>query len=223
MPAVNDFTMSKSSAFKLNRSMLALLVVFAGVCSAQPAPGGTPAPGPAASTNAVPMTIQTPAATISSGSAAEIQAINESMTVLSAQLMKLDLQAKIAAKRKEILTLEAPPAPAAGAPVAAASANPLGSGYGTPSVVSVSGLKGSLEALLVFSGGVVQRVKVGDVLGDRKVRSIAINNVELTDLKGNRLQRLAFGTTAVTREASSGMPGAPAFPSMQMPPPMPTR
>lgn len=148
---------------------------------------------------------------MSAATAAEIQKISENMTVLSAQLSELDLKAKIAAKQRELQGFDR-----------ATPFSPLGSSSGLPSVISVAGLKGHLEALLVFPGGVVQRVKAGDVIGDRKVTTVAVNEVILTDLKGKNSQRLAFGTTAVTRDGGtatpSGMPTPTSFPVGPMTP-----
>lgn len=142
----------------------------------------------------------------SSGTAAEIQRINEEMTLLNAQFSRLELQAKIAQKQKELKGSDT-----------GFGSGPMGSSAGNPSVVSVAGLKGSLDALLVFPGGLVQRVKVGDVIGDRKVAIVAINEVVLTDLKGKSPQRLAFGTNAAAREQvqqpnGQMQPGMPPLP-----------
>ena len=149
------------------------------------------------------------AQTPGSNTAAEVQRINESMTLMSARLAELELRAKISAKEREINQ---------GAGLA--NTAPLGSSAGNPSVVSVAGLKGQLEAVLVFPGGLVQRVRVGDVIGDRVVSVVAINQVILTDSKTKSTTRLAFGATAAAKEQSalagqgtnaSGMPpGLPA-------------
>lgn len=177
-----------STPRKLSFSFFALLVT-ASMGNAQPAPGVASAPSAPAMVNALPTSGSSVA------SATEIQKINENMTVLSARLAQVELEAKIAAKQKEINGL-------AGIP----TSGPVGSFTGMPSVVSVAGLKGNLEALLSFPGGIVQRVKAGDVIGDRKVLTIAINEVVLADLSGKKRQRLAFGTSASTKEATPGMP-----------------
>lgn len=203
------------SAPKFTFSLLSILALLmtASVCNAQlvtspsastiAVPAPTSAPAAAVTTNSLPIS------SISAASAFEIQKINENMTVLLARLAQLELESKIAVKQKEITGLGS-----------VANYSPLGSATGSPSVVSVAGLKGHLEALLVFPGGVVQRVKTGDVIGDRKVSMVSINEVVLTDLKGKNLQRLAFGAAAVTREtnmsSSSPMPlppgGGPSAP-----------
>src|SRR5436305_700921 len=127
---------------------------------------------------------------MSAATAAEIQKINEQMTLLQAQLNQLELQARIASKQKEI----------SGTPAARMLQSSFDTRNGNPSVVSVAGLKGNLEAVLVFPGGVTTRVKAGDVIDERRVAKVAINEVVLTDLKGRNVQRLAFGSSPITRE-----------------------
>lgn len=146
--------------------------------------------------------------------AAEVQRITEKMTVMNARLAELELRAKITAKEREI-SLASGSAPS----------SPLGSSAGNPSVASVAGLKGNLEAVLVFPGGLVQRVKVGDVIGDRSVSVVSINQVILTDTKTKGVTRLAFGTSAVVKEQAStqnSFPGSPmSLPGSPFPPPPP--
>jgi type IV pilus biogenesis protein PilP len=137
---------------------------------------------------------------LSSAAAAEIQSISENKTVLEARLSELELQAKIAAKKKELSNLNG-----------GSTFSALGSSLGDPSVIYVQGLKGHVEALLAFPGGVVQRVKAGDTVGDRKVARISTNEVALTDLNGKNERRLAFGTSAVARDTgTSGPLGQPS-------------
>ena len=85
------------------------------------------------------------------------------------------------------------------------------------------GLKGNLEAVLVFPGGVTTRVKAGDVIDERRVAKVAINEVVLTDLKGRNVQRLAFGSSAVTREQTPLQPAGGVLPAsmLALPPAMP--
>lgn len=150
-----------------------------------------------------------PSSSMSAANAQEIQKINENMTVLSAQLGQLELKAKIAAKQHELDQSVDD------------DFSSFGHKKGNPSVVSVSGLKGHLEAVLVFPGGVTQRVKAGDVIDDRRVSRVSIDEVVLTDLKGGKVQRLGFGTTATIREVASpsqsNMSGMP-YPGRIMPP-----
>jgi type IV pilus biogenesis protein PilP len=200
-------------------AVAALLACATG--SAQPGSAATPsavpmaaAPStPAAAMPAAPAAVPLPSSPMSAATAAEIQKINEQMTLLQAQLNQLELKARIASKQKEINGTAASP--------------PLQSSFdaksGNPSVVSVAGLKGQLEAVLVFPGGVTTRVRTGDVIDERRVAKVAINEVVLTDLKGRNVQRLAFGTSAMTREHTPLVPGngMPPSPLLPLPPAMP--
>jgi type IV pilus biogenesis protein PilP len=187
-----------------------VVATFATACAffaqAQPQVPASTAQTPLAAATAPPQaaTLALPSSSISASSAAEIQKITEEMTVLNARLSQLELKAKIAAKQKELTILDP-----------SSYSSPLGSSVGSPSVVSVAGLKGQLEAVLVFPGNQAQRVKTGDVIGDRKVASVALNEVVLTDLKGKNIQRLAFGSTAVTKDtgamAGNNVPGQPGL------------
>ena len=167
-----------------------LLVLVTALSSAQ-----TPA-APPVGASAQP---QVHAPPMSAAAAAEIQGINENMTVLQARLNEMELKAKIAAKQKELNGMQGN-----------STFSALGSSLGDPSVIYVQGLKGQVEALLAFPGGVVQRVKPGDIVGDRKVARISLNEVALTDLNGKNERRLAFGTSAVARD--TGAPGPSGFP-----------
>ncbi len=159
------------------------------------------APPPAA-----PAQPQVHAPPMSAAAAEKIQVINENMTILQAQLNELELKAKIAAKQKELNGMQG-----------GSTFSALGSSLGDPSVIYTQGLKGHVEALLAFPGGVVQRVKPGDIVGDRKISRVSLNEVAFTDLNGKNERRLAFGTTAVTRDSSStaagGAPGQGGFPA----------
>jgi type IV pilus biogenesis protein PilP len=167
-----------------------LLLLVTAVSSAQ-----TPAVAPAAAA-AQPQVLAPP---MSAATAAEIQGINENMTVLQARLNEMELRAKIAAKQKELNGMQG-----------GSSFSALGSSQGDPSVIYVQGLKGHVEALLAFPGGVVQRVKPGDIVGDRKVARISLNEVALTDVNGKNERRLAFGTSAVARDTGTAAAGAPS-------------
>lgn len=160
---------------------------------------------------AAPEAVALPTSPMSAATAAEIQKINEQMTLLQARLNELDLRAKIAAKQKEIN----------GTTPDATAQSSFDRKNGNPSVVSVAGLKGNLEALLVFPGGVTQRVRAGDVIDDRRVAKVAINEVVLTDLKGRNVQRLAFGAAPMTRE-NTPLPAAAGAPGSMLPPPLPS-
>jgi len=178
----------------------------AGQVAPVPAGGGMP-PAASAPTSSAPLTV--PAGSVAT--AAEIQKINEQIALLQAQLNQLELKAKIASKQKEIK----------GDSEDSRLPSSFDSKQGTPAVVSVSGLKGKLEAVLIFPGGVSQRVKEGDVIDDRRVAKVALNEVVLTDLKGRNVQRLAFGTSPIVREKplTQAQPGSP--PIVPPPPPLP--
>lgn len=130
-----------------------------------------------------------------SPAATEIQRINEKMTVLQAQLLLLDMQLKVAARKRELSAFNED-----------VSFSSFNAKKGNPSVVSVAGIKGQLEAVLVFPGGVTQRVKVGDTIDDRRVAQVSANEVVLTDLKGQKSQRLAFGNSPTIRDPSMSTP-----------------
>lgn len=170
-----------------------------------PRMGPPPATGPGA-----PEPLALPTSPMSAATAAEIQKINEQMTLLQARLNELDLRAKIAAKQKEINGT---------ATADSGAQSSFDRKNGIPSVVSVAGLRGNLQAVLVFPGGVTQRVKAGDVIDDRRVAKVAINEVVLTDLKGHNVQRLAFGASPMTRENTPLQPTGSAPPPL-MPLPM---
>ena len=167
------------------------------------------APGAAVAPPPVPL----PLSPMSAATAAEIQKINEQMTLLQAQLNELELKARIASKQKEIN----------GSPATPPVQSSFDTRNGNPSVVSVAGIKGNLEAVLVFPGGVTTRVRAGDVIDQRRVAKVAINEVVLTDLKGGSVQRLAFGSTPMTREQTllPSVNGTPATPVFPLPPAMP--
>jgi type IV pilus biogenesis protein PilP len=164
-----------------------------------PPPKGVLAPTPAAQpltpTQLPSSKAQTPVVPIAiaqiqnSAAAMEIQRINENMTVLQAQLNQLELQVKVAGKKRDLSGLKGYGAQSS-----------FDSKKGNPSVVSVAGIKGHLEAVLVFPGSSTQRVKEGDIIDDRRVVKVAANEVILADLKGKNTQRLTFGTSAVIRE-----------------------
>jgi type IV pilus biogenesis protein PilP len=158
-----------------------------------------------------------PGSHMSASTAAEIERINEQMALLQAQLNQLELRAKIASKQKEINGVAAP----------YSMPSAFGGKNGSPSVLSVAGLKGRLEAVLVFPGGVTQRVRAGDVMDDRRVAKVALTEVVLTDLKGGHVQRLAFGSSPITRElvppAAPGLQPVPVFPLPASMPGVPAR
>lgn len=150
-----------------------------------------------------------PSSALTAATAAEVQKISENMTILQAQLNQLELKTKIAMKQRELDTQGG-----------GSAISSFGTKNGNPSVVSVSGVQGSLKAVLVFPGGVNQRVQEGDVIDDRRVSKISVNEVILTDLKGKKSQRLAFGSTPTMREVNTPAAGLNGMPLPQggMPP-----
>jgi type IV pilus biogenesis protein PilP len=188
----------------------AILLAGGSIAAAQPV---SVAPATGAAAPAPPAAVPLPSSPMSAATAAEIQKINEQMTLLQAQLNQLELKARIASKQKEIN--------------GTAVVDPVQSSFdtrkGNPSVVSVAGLKGNLEAVLVFPGGVTTRVRTGDVIDERRVAKVAINEVVLTDLKGKNVQRLAFGSSAMTREQTPLLPTGGLAPAgmLPLPPAMP--
>jgi hypothetical protein len=115
-----------------------------------------------------------------SPSAAAIAVINERMSVMQAQLLQLELEARIEAKRAEIHGMKS-----AGAPI-------LDDGF-APTVLEIGGIDGNLTASLVVPGGNVQIVRVGDAVNGWTVRHISVN--ALTLAKGKTVKRLAFGSS----------------------------
>lgn len=144
----------------------------------------------------------------------EIQAVSERIAVLEARLKELELENKTKKLIAENAQLGA---------AAQRSANvDADSDYGVPTVDRVEGLKGALEAVLVYRGNVRQRVKEGDQIFGSIVRRIAINEVLLVDVKSGKSNRLQFGAGPVTRDGA-GQPGMPAGPLPGGAPSMPVR
>lgn len=143
-----------------------------------------------------------------SATALEIQKINENMTMLQAQLNQLDLQVQVATKKRDLSGIngEAP------------GFSSFDAKKGNPSIVSVAGINGKLEAVLVFPGGATQRVKEGDVIDERKVTKVSRNEVVLTQLKGNKTQRLSFNTTAAMNDQTPNADGKFIVPGMNIMP-----
>jgi type IV pilus biogenesis protein PilP len=151
----------------------------------------------------VPVAVAQPVVTVPNSPAAqEIQRINENMALLQTQLNQLELQVKVAEKKKILNGLN-------GGGSTFSSFDP---NKGNPSVISVAGIKGQLEAVLVFPGGSTQRVKEGDVIDERRVTKINANEVVLANIKDKSQQRLTFGTTAIVRESSIGSPSSMSLP-----------
>jgi type IV pilus biogenesis protein PilP len=143
------------------------------------------------------------------GTAIEIGKIGENMTLLQAQFAELELKLKITQKQKEIDALAAPQAKlnqTSTASVPIKKANPI--------VASVSGIKGSLEAVLVFPNGFTQRSRLGDIFDDKRVERISATEVVLSDLNGKNPQYLSFNTSP------SPVEQAEVYVDKKIPPPM---
>jgi type IV pilus biogenesis protein PilP len=139
----------------------------------------------------------------------ELKELADRTAVLEAQLKAAELENKIQQQNSELN---------ARGSAAKRSASSLDSDaeYGTPTVAYVEGVKGALEAVLVYRGNVRQRVKEGDAVYGAVVKKITLNEVVLIDVKSRSNVRLQFGTTPVTRDASTPG-GIPAV----LPPGMP--
>lgn len=124
------------------------------------------------------------------GSSVEkLQAANERIVVLEAQLKELELQQKMQRISAELV--------GSGTPMAG------GSGVGRenvePTVIAVEGVGDNLEAVLQFQMGVRQRVRIGDQVQKSKVTHIALNEVVLYDAASKKTTRLQFSTGAGTQ------------------------
>lgn len=134
----------------------------------------------------------------------ELQSTGERIAILEAKLKEAELENKLLQQSAEIAQR--------GASAKRGSSLDFDTEYGTPTVLQVEGIKGSLEAVLVYRGNVRQRVREGDVVYGAIVKKIVLNEVTLLDPKSKKTQRLQFGTTPVTRDGG-GMNGAGPLPS----------
>lgn len=137
----------------------------------------------------------------------DIRAMSERTAVLEARVKELEadlkvqeLTAKNVMARRSSSTLDAD------------------MNYGTPTVAYVEGAKGSLEAVLLYRGGVKQRVKTGDAIYGAVVQKISLNEVVLYDVKAKAPIRLQFSSGPVTRDPQTGT--AAGVPTV-LPPGMP--
>lgn len=128
--------------------------------------------------------------------AEELQTLADRTAVLEAQLKAVELENKVLQQTNEL---------AAKGTAARRSASSLeaDSDYGTPTVSYVEGVKGSLEAVLLYRGNVRQRVKEGDAVYGAVVKKISLNEVVLMDVKSRANVRLQYGTSPVTRDVAS--------------------
>jgi len=116
-------------------------------------------------------------------SAAErVRQINEDIAVLSAQLQKLELEAKIAGKEAEKQRSEG----------TGTKAGFLGQPLDEmPVVRAIDGMDGKLVATLAMRGGMVQTVRQGEKFGAWTTNAITVNAVTLA--RGKEIVRLPFG------------------------------
>lgn len=142
--------------------------------------------------------------------AEELQQLADRTAVLEAQLKAVELENKVQQQTNELATRGT---------AARRSATSIESDfdYGTPTVFYVEGVKGALEAVLLYRGNVHQRVRDGDVVFGKIVKKISLNEVVLLDVKTRSNVRLQFGTAPVTRDAAAPVGGIPAV----LPPGMP--
>jgi type IV pilus biogenesis protein PilP len=140
----------------------------------------------------------------------ELQQLADRTAVLEAQLKAVELENKVQQQTNELT------ARGTAARRSAASID-SDSDYGTPTVAYVEGVKGSLEAVLVYRGNVRQRVREGDAVYGTVVKKISLNEVVLLDVKTRTNVRLQFGTAPVTRDAAIPTGGVPIV----LPPGMP--
>lgn len=138
--------------------------------------------------------------------AEEAQLLANEIQLLEQRKTKLELE-------KAVKTLEMEVGPM-GRPVAQANpraVNALDQNvYGIPLVQAVEGLKGKLEAVLIYRGSERQRVREGDVVYGARVARIAVNEVQLVDTNSGVVHRLQFGSRAVTE--SQGASAQPTLP-----------
>lgn len=131
-------------------------------------------------------------------SAERVRQINEEMAVLSAQLQKLEIEAKIANKGAEMQRVSGVGTPGA-------------SGMATdelPVVRAIDGMDGKLIATLAMRGGVVQTVREGEKFGAWICKGITVNAVTLS--RGKESVQLPFGNTPPTAGAyQNGTTGTP--------------
>lgn len=178
----------------------------------------------------------------------ELQEINQRRAVLEAQLKEAEVQKKLMDLQTQMGLMDTGKKGAA-SPKGNAAVNLISTGNSTPvsnlsanlntppsqgmeferaipTVAYVEGLKGRLEAVLVYRGNARQRVKLGDVVNGAMVEKISLNEVVLKDVKSKATIQLQFSTTAIAREPAGllsqagnvGIPaGSPAGPVAPLP------
>lgn len=146
------------------------------------------------------------AGAVAQSPADRVRQINEDIAVLSAQLQKLELEAKIAGKEAEKSRSNG-----AGAPSFANQATDE-----MPVVRAIDGMDGKLVATLAMRGGVVQPVREGEKFGAWTTKTITVNSVTLA--RGKETIRVPFGNEPPGASNQSGGPGAPMLGGAIQPP-----
>jgi len=139
--------------------------------------------------------------------AERVRQINEDIAVLSAQLLKLELEAKIAGKEAEKQRSSG----------ASGFANPVTDEM--PVVRAIDGMDGRLVATLAMRGGVVQTVREGEKFGVWTTKAITVNSVTLA--RGKETVRVPFGNEPPGAGNHSGAVGSPMVGGAIQPPNFP--
>ncbi|HNY39138.1 MAG TPA: type IV pilus biogenesis protein PilP [Bryobacteraceae bacterium] len=138
--------------------------------------------------------------------AERVKQINEEIAVLSAQLQKLELEAKIANKEAEKQRVSGVSAPG-------------GIGQATdelPVVRAIDGMDGKLVATLAMRGGMVQTVREGEKFGAWTTKTITVNAVTLA--RGKESVRVPFGNEPPAPSGSNSPTGPGPMGPGAMPP-----
>lgn len=138
--------------------------------------------------------------------AERVRQINEELAVLSAQLQKLELEAKIASKEAEKQRFGA-----AGVPSFTNQATDE-----MPVVRAIDGMDGKLVATLAMRGGVVQTVREGEKFGAWTTKAITVNAVTLA--RGKETVRVPFGNEPPSTNNQGGAQGGPILGGPMQPP-----
>lgn len=141
--------------------------------------------------------------------AERVRQINEDIAVLSAQLQKLELEAKIAGKESEKQR-------SSGAGVPGFANQPTDE---MPVVRAIDGMDGKLVATLAMRGGVVQTVREGEKFGAWNTKTITVNSVTLA--RGKETIRVPFGNEPPGANNQTSGPGAPMVGGAIQPPNFP--
>ena len=117
--------------------------------------------------------------------AVQLQRINESIALLTAQKQELELKAQVTGKQAEL----------------ARATNSDASSIdraGQPVVRAIEGADGKLKATLAFGSGVVQTVKAGEkIYGGWVVTNISVDAVNIS--RGGEKVRLGYGNEPPTQ------------------------